>query len=93
MEQVIRMKYKAYKEHYADCETVYGSYEKGNKSIEVIVPEGRMKKSGVRGKNFHYYTFKGIDNITGHSVRTTIKAVSVENARKYLDQNCTWEQN
>ena len=39
MEQVIRMKYKAYKEHYADCETVYGSYEKGNKSIEVIVLE------------------------------------------------------
>lgn len=92
MEQVIRMKYKAYKEHYADCETVYGSYEKGNKSIEVIVPEGRIKKSGVRGKNFHYYTFKGVDNVTGRSVRTTIKAVSVENARKYLDQNCTWEQ-
>ena len=53
MEQIIRMKYKAYKEHYSDCETVYDSYDKGNKSIEVIIPEGRMKNSGVRGKKFY----------------------------------------
>lgn len=92
MEQVIRMKYKAYKEHYADCETVYDSYEKGSKSIEVIIPEGRIKNSGVRGKKFHYYEFNGIENGTGRKVTTIIKAVSVENARKCLNQNCTWEQ-
>lgn len=91
MEQIIRMKYKAYKEHYSDCETVYDSYDKGNKSIEVIIPEGRMKNSGVRGKKFYYYTFEGVEKLTGRHARTTIKAVSVENARKYLAQDCIWE--
>ena len=89
--EIIRMKYSAYKNHYSDCETVYGTYEKGSKTIEVMIPEGRMKNSGVRGKKFYYYTFQGVDNITGRPVRTTIKAVSAENARRYLNKNCTWE--
>jgi len=46
------MKYSQYKKHYADCKTVPGTYNKGLKTIEVIVPEGRMKPSGVRGESF-----------------------------------------
>ena len=59
---VQRMKYKNYKEHYADCETVPSSYDKGTKSIEVIIPDGRMKNSGVRGHHFRGYQFDLIDS-------------------------------
>ena len=50
-----RMHYSQYKNHYSDCQTVPGSYDKVTKSVEVILPEGRVKPSGVRGKRFHGY--------------------------------------
>lgn len=50
-----RMKYSQYKQRYADCATVPGTYDKGNKTIEVIIPEGRMKPSGVRGERFRTF--------------------------------------
>ena len=33
-----RMAYRDYKRHYADCETVRGSYDASNKTIVVLVP-------------------------------------------------------
>lgn len=55
---VWRMPYKQYKERYADCETVIDSFNRprfGTASIEVIIREGRLKASGVRGKHFHSF--------------------------------------
>ena len=88
--QEIKMKYRDYKQHYADCDNL-GDYDKSNKTITVLVPDGRMKESGVRGKSFHYYEFKGVENGTNRIVRITIKAVSVENAKKRLPTDCVWD--
>lgn len=52
------MPYKQYKERYADCETVIDSFVRprfGVSHIDVIIREGRLKASGVRGKHFHSY--------------------------------------
>ena len=87
--QKIRMKYRDYKQHYADCETLK-DYDPTRKTITVLIPEGRMKESGTRGKSFHYYTFKGIENGTNRPVEITIKAVSVQNAEKNLPKDCVW---
>lgn len=51
---VERMLYRRYKTSFSDCEIVPGTYDKATKTIEVEIPEGRMKKSGVRGKRFHW---------------------------------------
>ncbi len=79
--EIVKMFYRDYKKHYSDCETVPGSYNKANKSIEVIVPDGRMKKSGVRGETFKHLWFDGTDE-KGKTIRVCIKAVSVDNAIK-----------
>lgn len=79
-----RMKYSQYKKHYADCQTVPGTYDKATKTIVVVIPEGRMKKSGVRGQRYNYYRFSGIDQATGEPVEVTIKAICGENAIKQL---------
>ncbi len=89
----IRMKYRDYKNHYNDCETVCDSYNKQDKTIEVVVPEGRMKNSGVRGKSFRYFHFDGVENGTGRKVYINIKATCVENAIKRLPYGCTWDIN
>ena len=93
MENVVRMLYRQYKKSYADCKTVPGSYDKGNKSIEVIVPDGRMKPSGTRGQSYEYIWFDGVD-VEGKPVRVCIKAVSTENAVKRLAREyptCTFD--
>lgn len=77
------MPYRQYKEHYADCETIANSFDsrdiRSNKpaTISVIIREGRLKNSGVRGQ-----TFKGfcLENEKGFKV--TYRAVSEENALK-----------
>ena len=73
------MPYKQYKEHYADCETVAGSFEyiNGKAIITVIVREGRLKASGVRGKRYSGYHFV---NEIGEGL--IYKAVSEENAQR-----------
>lgn len=86
-----RMFYGRYKKHFSDCETVSGSYDKETKTIIVLIPEGRMKKSGVRGQSYRYITFEGIEKGTGRKVSTTVKAMSVDNAIKRLSENCTWD--
>lgn len=85
------MLYRRYKQHFADCEVVAGSYDKKNKTIEVMLPDGRLKPSGVRGKTYHYMEFHGIEQGTGRAVRCTIKAVSRDNAVKRLARDVDWE--
>lgn len=90
-----RMLYRRYKTAYADCQTVPGTYDKVTKTIVVIIPDGRMKKSGTRGQRYNYYRFSGVDKITGKKVETTVKAITGENAIKQLirdyDKNIEWD--
>lgn len=76
-----KMPYKQYKEHYADCETLKGSfqYEDGAALIDVIIREGRLKNSGVRGMHFAGYQFR-----TDEGKLVCYRAVSPETARKQL---------
>lgn len=76
------MKYSRYKKHYSDCETIKGSYNKYSRTIDVIIPEGRMKASGVRGQQFNGYEFE-FTNSEG-TFKTTYRAVCKENAIKRL---------
>lgn len=74
-----KMEYRRYKEHYADCETIAGTYDKERKTIDVIIRAGRLKPSGTRGKHYSGYKFKLSNGyIVGFS------AVSEENAKKQL---------
>lgn len=73
-------KYSAYKEHYADCETLINSFNEYDRTVVVIVPEGRMKASGVRGRKFASYLFYTTDK---KHCRCKY-AVSSENALKQL---------
>ena len=77
------MPYRQYKEHYSDCETVIDSYEdrNGNKVIKVIIREGRLKNSGVRGRHFRGFEVEFKDE-NGKKARCTFRAVSEENALK-----------
>lgn len=76
-----RMPYKQYKEHYSDCETVEDSYRSPRDygripaTIEVIVREGRLKNSGVRGEHYSGYRLQNAD---GEQV--VYRAVKEENA-------------
>lgn len=74
-----QMPYKQYKEHYSDCETVIDSYVmiNGKSYIDVIIPQGRLKNSGVRGKHFKGYEFK-----KKNGGRCTFRAVCEDNAKK-----------
>lgn len=77
-----RMSYKQYKEHYSDCETVAGSFQRDSykdSSIEVIIREGRLVPSGVRGKHYSGYQFK-----TNKGTLVCYRAVSEENAKRQL---------
>lgn len=80
------MPYKQYKDHYSDCETLYGSYDDHSReagygqyipaSIKVIIREGRLKNSGVRGKHFLGFELEDVKT----KERISYRAVSEENA-------------
>lgn len=85
---VWEMPYKQYKEHYSDCETVAGSFNShednhghcnGVPTIKVIIREGRLKNSGVRGQHFSGYEFT-----SDQGKIVCYRAVSEENARKQM---------
>lgn len=79
------MPYKQYKKHYADCETVKGSYkfdEYEGSSIKVIIRAGRLKNSGVRGKHFFGYQFR-----TDEGKLICYRAVSEDNARRQMKKD------
>ena len=84
------MFYGTYKKHYADCKTIKGSYNAEFKSIDVVIPDGRMKASGVRGKRFRTYTFY-FKYANGENGENVYKAVSYENAEKRYYQECKRE--
>jgi len=81
------MQYSQYKKHYSDCETVPGSYDKQTKCIKVLLPEGRIKPSGVRGKSFHGYEL-WLRMQNGKECYCTYRAVSEENAMKQHRKWC-----
>ena len=88
-DRIVEMFYRTYKQHYADCETVEGSYDDDFRTIKVIVREGRMKPSGVRGEHL-----KGYELVNEEGERTTYRAVNEENALKRAHKehpNHTWE--
>lgn len=80
--KIERMLYRRYKSHYSDCDTVPDSYDKTTKSIDVFLPDGREKPSGVRGKHFRGYEF-----ITDRGNRVCYRAVCEENARKQMKKD------
>ena len=88
---VWHMPYKQYKEHYSDCETVAGSFEstRWGKTIGVIIREGRLKASGVRGEHYSGYQ---CTNEKGEIV--VYRAVSEDNALRRAAKEfpeSTWE--
>lgn len=88
-DQIVEMPYKAYKTHYADCETIEGSYNDEWRTIKVIVRAGRMKPSGVRGEHFFGYE---LENEKGEHI--TYRAVCEDNALKRANKEYpehTWE--
>lgn len=84
---VERMLYRRYKTSFSDCEIVPCTYDKATKTIEVKIPEGRMKKSGVRGKCFHWMYFDGVEIVTGKKVQVCVKAIDKDHAIKQLENN------
>ena len=75
------MPYRQYKERYADCETVIDSFVRprfGVSHIDVIIREGRLKASGVRGKHFHSYALEWEED--GETIRGVFVAVDYEHA-------------
>jgi len=83
-----RMRYSRYKDHYADCATTPGSYDKVSKTIEVIIPDGRMKPSGVRGERFFTYQIEIADDSRGKTWYSPFRAVCKENALKQCEKWC-----
>ena len=90
------MPYKQYKERYADCETVIDSFVRprfGASHIDVIIREGRLKASGVRGKHFHSYVLEWFDG--DKKVKGAFVAVDYEHAeaqfRKMVGKNAECE--
>lgn len=83
-DQIVKMPYKQYKDHYSDCETVPGSFFRdehtGDSTIDVVIRAGRMKASGVRGQHFAGYEIEWFEN--GEKCFSSFRAVSEENALK-----------
>ncbi len=75
------MKYSQYKQHYPDCKTVPGTYDKTRRTVKVIIPDGRMKPSGVRGETFKTI-FLRVGNTPGKMFQQGFRAVSYANAVK-----------
>lgn len=84
------MPYRQYKAHYSDCETIIDSYteytqeyghgfEFSPATIKVIIRDGRLKASGVRGKHFSNYWIEFTLN-GDHTKCESFRAVCVENA-------------
>lgn len=81
------MRYKQYKEHYSDCETIYGSFRKndwGESFVDVILRTDRLKASGVRGEHYSGYEFFVYQN--GEKIRTCYRAVNEENALRRCEK-------
>lgn len=83
-----QMPYRQYKEHYSDCETVAGSFqrhERGVATIKVIIREGRLKASGVRGQHYSGYELKYRNG--GENCIITYRAISEDTALKRFEKD------
>ena len=76
---IYNMKYRQYKKMYGDCQTVRGTYDKNLKTVDVIIPEGRMKESGVRGRKF-LYILLNVGEDSEHTFEHWFKAVDYDHA-------------
>lgn len=84
------MPYKQFKERYADCEKLAGSYVEsdggyGVARITVIIREGRLKASGVRGKHFHSYGIGFVKD--GHKYTTPYVAIDEDHATARFEKD------
>lgn len=86
-DRIVEMTYANYKKHYADCETVEGSYDDEFRTIKVIVRAGRMKASGTRGEHF-----KGYELVNAKGEHITYRAVCEENALKRANKEHPGEE-
>jgi len=91
--------YAQAKEHYADCEILAGSYDKRWRTIQVIVPKGRMVNSGVRFKKFSRYVlcppaYANVERSADLPVYAVYRAVDEEHAllhhRKEHPEDADW---
>ena len=86
-----RMPYRQFKEHYSDCETIEGSYKGSDgtrrmiPTIEVIIRNGRLKASGVRGQHYSGYEIKYRDG--GENCIITYRAISEDTALKRFEKD------
>lgn len=90
---VRKMPYREYKRKYSDCTTVSGSYNKNEKTIEVYIPNDRIKPSGMRDQHVGWFTFWF--SVDGEIFITYYKAVNESNAAKRFKADCKkhhWEQ-
>lgn len=87
-----QMPYRQYKEHYSDCETIEGSFNQPDcnrhrsvATIKVIIREGRLKASGVRGQHYSGYEIKYRDG--GQNCIITYRAISEDTALKRFEKD------
>lgn len=80
----MRMSYRQYKQHYSDCNA--HDYNASDKTIEVDIPYGRMKASGVRGRKYDTFIFKATDGENVGEIK--YKAMSKDNALKQHKKYC-----
>lgn len=100
-----RMPYREYKLKWADHKTVCGSYDKKDKTIEVIFTAEEMKAKTNLGNRYHLSTYyfrfdgveKGVASIVDFSAKTHENAE--RNAKRYAKQcgyafvgDATWSE-
>ena len=92
-DKLVTMPYRLYKAHYADCETICDSFryrvtarDREEAVISVIIREGRLKASGVRGEQYSLFTFYN----AATAERKVLKAISETTARRRLPKG-EWE--
>lgn len=85
----VRLPYREYKQRWADHKTVPGSYDKQERTIEVIFDNEEMKAKTNLGNRYHlesfYFRFdgvqRGISPVVDFQAKTRENAI--RNARKY----------
>lgn len=79
-----RMTYREYKLKWSDHKTVAGSYDKQDKTIEVIFSKEEMKAKTNLGNRYHissyYFKFDGVEK--GVASIVDFNAKTYENAKK-----------
>lgn len=85
----VRIPYREYKTKWSDHQTVKGSYDKEDKTIEVIFSADEMKQKTNLGNRYHlnsyWFRFGGVEKwvcpVMEFSAKT--KENAIRNAKKY----------